>query len=67
MTQPGNTKPDEPIVSVTLTANDATLAGLQMRVLSRTARVPDEVAELLERVGRQLFAQGRLAAEGGSR
>lgn len=63
MTDPKN---PQPIATVTLGAHDAAQAGLQMRVLSRTARMPDEVAELLERVGQQLFSAGRLAANGGS-
>jgi hypothetical protein len=59
------TNPNAPVVTVTISAHDAAQAGLQMRVLAHTHRMPDEVADLLDRVGQQLFSAGRLAANGG--
>lgn len=56
----------EQITTVQLKTADAAQAGLQMRVLARTARIPDDVADLLDRVGSQLFAAARAAMEGGA-
>jgi hypothetical protein len=39
------TNPNAPVVTVTINAHDAAQAGLQMRVLAHTHRMPDEVAD----------------------
>jgi hypothetical protein len=58
-------KKQSPTTTVQLSTADAAQAGVQMRVLARSHRMPDEVAELLDRVGQQLFSAARVAMEGG--